>query len=548
VDAGVDAPATDGGTGDGPVFAAPPGLRGPLSIGTMLPRRPRLRWVLPSGADGAHVQICHDHACTSEVVAFDASGSGGTPPSDLPAGTSFWHAQFTTAGVASGSWTPTWELDVAAQSTTASSAVGSTFDVNGDGYGDVVVGAVGATNSGGVNAAGRAYVYLGGASGLATTPTPSLQEPTGSVGGYFGASVASADFNGDGFSDLIVGASGQNSAQLVAARAYQFLGGSSGLSSTALALGGLPTASNTALGLNRSLDIAAAGDVNGDGFADAIVGLPEQAKALLYLGSASGLATSPSTTLTGPDGTSSNFGFALSRGDVNGDGFSDLVIGSSGSGKVYVYFGHAGGPSANPDLTLTSPDGVPHFGYSVAGTGDVDGDGYGDLVVVAYAPSSTSVTVGLYLFRGSPTGPSNSSALTIPAPDANGTFGTTIASNGDLNGDGYNDIVVNYSVANDNRQRVNVYYGSPTGPQISALQTLEDVDSEFGWSMAEAGDIDGDGFGDLLVGSLIGGNGGLGAVYVYPGNAAGPPASPTLTLEIPSTDHLNFGDFGYSVD
>jgi hypothetical protein len=66
--------------------------------------------------------------------------------------------------------------------------------------------------------------------------------------------------------------------------------------------------------------------------------------------------------------------------------------------------------------------------------------------------------------------------------------------------------------------------------------------------MAEAGDIDGDGFGDLLVGSLIGGNGGLGAVYVYPGNAAGPPASPTLTLEIPSTDHLNFGDFGYSVD
>jgi hypothetical protein len=70
----------------------PPRLVAPLSTATATSRRPTLRWILAANTDGAHVQICRDRACVSEVTTFDAGGSSGRPASDLPIGTVFWRA------------------------------------------------------------------------------------------------------------------------------------------------------------------------------------------------------------------------------------------------------------------------------------------------------------------------------------------------------------------------------------------------------------------------------------------------------------------------
>src|SRR6185369_7986153 len=119
-------------------------------------------------------------------------------------------------------------------------------------------------------------------------------------------------------------------------------------------------------------------------------------RAYVYVGSASGLTTSPATTLIGPDGVNGWFGKSVaSAGDVNGDGYADLVIGaqrvSSFTGRAYVYLGSATGLAASPATTLTGPDGTSgYFGFSVAGAGDVNGDGYGDLAVGARGASSNT--------------------------------------------------------------------------------------------------------------------------------------------------------------
>src|SRR5204863_318808 len=140
---------------------------------------------------------------------------------------------------------------------------------------------------------GRAYVYLGGAGGLATTPATTLTAPDG-AGGRYGFSVASAgDVNGDGFADLVVGAPGVSTNT---GRAYVYLGGAGGLATT-------PATTLTApdgAGGDFGISVASAGDVNGDGYADLVVGAhrvsTDTGRAYVYLGGASGLATTPSST------------------------------------------------------------------------------------------------------------------------------------------------------------------------------------------------------------------------------------------------------------
>jgi FG-GAP-like repeat/FG-GAP repeat len=132
--------------------------------------------------------------------------------------------------------------------------------------------------------------------------------------------------------------------------------------------------------------VASAGDVNGDGFAEVIVGTSAGASYVVF-GQASGFAANINlSSLDGSTGFSlSGAGFSVnSAGDVNGDGFADLIVGDSG--VSYVVFGHASGFAAN--IALASLDGSTGFRLSGAGTavasaGDVNGDGFADLIVGA---------------------------------------------------------------------------------------------------------------------------------------------------------------------
>ena len=306
------------GTGD----AAAPILVAPLSTATVTSRRPTLRWTLASGTDGAHVLICRDRACASPVLSFDAAGKSGAPSADLPSGMLFWRAYGRSNGVTGQLATPTWQFLVGARTAPVDTSSGTTLDVNGDGYADVITGEMLFGDGGG--APGLAQVFQGGPSGLGSSPATTLSAPVDVAN--FGYSVASA------------------------------------------------------------------GDVNGDGFADVVIGTRVGERAYVYLGSATGLASSPAASLVGPDGIQASFGLPVaSAGDVNGDGYADIIVGAFngnkppgptaiGTGRAYVYLGSATGVAANPAVTLTGQATGSGFGWSVA-SADVNGDGYADVIV-----------------------------------------------------------------------------------------------------------------------------------------------------------------------
>ena len=146
---------------------------------------------------GRTSEICRDHACTVAVTSFDAVGASGAPSANLPAGVLFWRAYGRSGGATGTQTTPTWEMIVGARTAPINTSWGTTLDVNGDGYADVIVGAFGAC---------KAYLYLGSTGGLQPSATLNCPDPTGTAGGNnFGLPVASAgDVNGDGYADIVV--------------------------------------------------------------------------------------------------------------------------------------------------------------------------------------------------------------------------------------------------------------------------------------------------------------------------------------------------------
>ena len=178
------------------------------------------------------------------------------------------------------------------------------------------------------------------------------------------------------------------------------------------------------------------------------------------------------------------------------------------------------------------------YGTAVATAGDVNGDGYDDVIVGAPGYNNGAGEEGaVFVYHGSAAGLSTIANWRAVANRANAAFGFSVATAGDVNGDGYDDILVGApgpETDEQGRGRVSVYHGSASGLSTTANWRAErnQAHAVFGTSVASAGDVNGDGYRELVIGAPwfdAAGNDESGAAVVYPGGAAGSEAAPART-------------------
>ncbi|ELR98978.1 integrin alpha, partial [Gloeocapsa sp. PCC 73106] len=486
-------------------------------------------------------------------------------------------------------------------------SVSNAGDINGDGIDDLIIGAYGADING--SKSGSSYVVFGKSTPFSSTLD--LSTLNGSNGftlngvaadDYSGISVSSAgDINGDGIDDLIIGAyradpngSGSGSSYVVFGKSTPF---SSTLDLSTLNGSNGFTLNGVAADDFSGFSVSSAGDINGDGIDDLIIGANRASPNGNYSGSSYvvfGKSTPFSSTLNLSTLNGSN-GFTLngvagydysgrsvsSAGDINGDGIDDLIIGAdradpngSRSGSSYVVFGK--NTPFNPTLNLSTLDGSNGFtlngvaagdysGFSVSSAGDINGDGIDDLIIGADRANPNGGDSGSsYVVFGKSTPFSStldlstldgSNGFTLNGVADNDYSGRSVSSAGDINGDGIDDIIIGANRANSNGSDSGssyVVFGKNT-PFNSTLNlstlngtngfTLNGVaaDDRSGRSVSSAGDINGDGLDDIIIGAFGASPNGTASGSSYVVFGALPPSisvtvSPTSVSEDGSTN------------
>ncbi len=286
----------------------------------------------------------------------------------------------------------------------AASAIG---DVNDDGYADVVTGAPGSL-------AGNGTIYVfhsSGSTGIsATLPSAASTIITGELTSILGISLAVNDINGDGYGDLVAGASGYSTNT---GRVYVFH--SAGSSGIGIALASLASTILTGETIDNSFGFSlTTGDVNGDGRPDVVAGAPGYSsgvgRAYIFHASGGGIgsmaAGSASRIISGE---ASSFGISVCSGDITGDGYADVIVGgvlNANKGKAYVFHSSGGGgvsitAAASASTLIAAEANQDHFAFGIW-TSDVNGDGYPDLIAGAYGNSSGAGRA--YIFHSSASG------------------------------------------------------------------------------------------------------------------------------------------------
>ncbi|MDI6917487.1 MAG: FG-GAP-like repeat-containing protein, partial [Thermoplasmatales archaeon] len=391
-----------------------------------------------------------------------------------------------------------------------------------DGYDDVIVGAY-KHNTTNIDA-GKAYLYLGSASGLSTTPVWNSSGDDQAYA-YYGYSVACAgDVNNDSHDDVIVGAYKYSTANASAGKAFLYLGSVSGLSNTPI----WNSSGDDQLDAYYGYSVASAGDVNNDGYDDIIIGAygydteknTNAGKAYLYFGSSTGLGNTANWTNSSDDQLSAWYGNSVAcAGDVNNDSYDDVIIGAyrydatkSDAGKAYLYLGSASGLS--PAWNSSGDDqSDAYYGYSVASAGDVNNDGYDDIIIGAYGYDTEKNTNAgkVYLYFGS-SSPDNVSDWNSSGGEyfeqASAWYGCSVASAGDVNNDSYDDVIVGAykynTTTNIDAGKAYLYLGSASGLSTTPAWNSsgdDQADAWYGCSVASAGDVNNDGYDDVIVGA-----------------------------------------------
>ena len=440
----------------------------------------------------------------------------------------------------------------------AGSGVSGVGDVNGDGFDDFLIGAVGDDDGG--YSAGQTYLFLGKASGWAMDTDLSAADASfwGQDSDIFTGQLLSGagDVNGDGFDDFIIGAAEEDGSN--AGHTYLILGKASGWGMDT----SLSDADASFLGENSgdlsSYSISGAGDVNGDGYDDFIIGAYQNydggdnaGQTYLILGKASGWAmdtdlASVDASFWGED-AGDNSGFAVSGArDVNGDGFDDFIIGApydddggDYAGQTYLILGKASGWKMDTDLSGADAsflgDVNDGAGLRVSGAGDVNGDGFDDILIGApYDGDSGSSAGQTYLILGKASGWAMDTDLSTSNASFFGEFtddrsGSSVSGAGDVNGDGFDDFIIGAFGNDEGGSRAGQTYlilGKASGWAMDTdLSTAgasfwgEHADDRSGSKVSVVGDVNGDSYDDILIGA--------------PGNADGGPSAGQAYLIFP---------------
>lgn len=329
------------------------------------------------------------------------------------------------------------------------------------------------------------------------------------------------------------------------------------------------------------VSVAVLGDVNGDGFKDVLIGASADdttaenaGAAYLYLGTNSGFPSSvnaslASAKLTGPGVVNTNFGINVAGiGDINGDGISDFAVGANQAssdslkfnGNVFIFFGRKSGfngtiQASSADLIVKGNEMFQYVGTSISSAGDFNKDGLGDFLIgntIFNGPGAPSGQGAAYLFLGKASFPASISVAgantKLHNPGSN-NFGISVSGIGDINADGYSDIAIGAPNQNYTIGRAYVILGrSEAMGAVALAQTVaayvfdgESTGSYFGSNVSGGGDINNDGYADFTIGATGYSSAGArsrGSSYVFYGGAGSSPLGIGTTLA--TVPHVKF--------